>query len=119
MYHYKTMYPLFVLGSLGVTIALAWVTYQSGRLLRSVPITENLLLGPVENVVKAVLVFICIGLGFLSGLPYAQLGWNFDNALRDAGLGIVVGMLSRTLVNALTLLAISKWGKDIYSPGVK
>ncbi|HEX8228021.1 MAG TPA: CPBP family intramembrane glutamic endopeptidase [Chloroflexia bacterium] len=112
------MYSLFVLGSLGVTIALAWATYQSGRLLRSVPVTENLLLAPVENVVKAVLVFICIGLGFLSGLPYAQLGWNFDNSLRDAGLGIVVGMLSQTLVNALTLLAIRKWGKDIYSPVV-
>ncbi len=112
------MYPLFVLGSLGVTIALAWATYQSGRLLRSVPVTENLLLAPVENVVKAVLVFICIGLGFLSGLPYTQLGWNFDNALRDAGLGIVVGMLSQTLVNALTLLAIRKWGKEIYSPVV-
>lgn len=112
------MYPLFVLGALGITIALAWATYQSGRLLRSVPITENLLLAPVENVVKAVLVLICIGLGFVSGVAYAQLGWTFDNALRDIGLGIVVGMLSQFLVNTLTLLAIRKWGKDIYSPVV-
>ena len=30
------MYPLFVFGSLGLTVGLAWATYQSGRLLRAV-----------------------------------------------------------------------------------
>ena len=63
------MYPLFVFGSLGMTVALAWATYQSGRLLRAIPVRENLLLAPVENMVKGVLVLICIGLGLMSGVP--------------------------------------------------
>ena len=54
------MYPLFVFGSLGLTMGLAWATYQSGRLLRAVPVRENLLLAPVENIVKGVLVLLCM-----------------------------------------------------------
>src|SRR5436190_2138905 len=86
------MYPLFVFGSLGLTVALAWATYQSGRLLRSIPVRENLLLAPVENMVKAILVLLCIGLGALSGAPPEQLGWTLDNGWRDLGLGILVGL---------------------------
>ena len=80
------MYPLFVFGSLGLTVGLAWATYQSGRLLRSLPVSENLLLAPVENIVKGVVVLVCIGLGALSGAGPDRLGWTFDNGWRDLGL---------------------------------
>jgi uncharacterized protein len=112
------MYPLFVFGSLGLTVALAWATYQSGRLLRAVPVRENLLLAPVENMVKGVLVLICIGLGALSGAAPERLGWTLNNGWRDLGLGILVGLLTQLLANAVTLLAIKRWGKSIYSPVV-
>ncbi len=110
------MYLLFVFGSLGLTAALAWATYQSGRLLRAVPVRENLLLAPVENIVKAILVLACIALGALSGAPASQLGWTFEHGWRDLGLGIVVGMLTQFLANGVTLAAINVWGKEIYSP---
>jgi membrane protease YdiL (CAAX protease family) len=112
------MYLLFVFGSLGLTAALAWATYQSGRLLRAVPVRENLLLSPVENMVKVLLVLACIALGVSSGATAAQLGWTFEFGWRDMGLGIIVGMLTQFLANAVTLGAINIWGKEIYSPTV-
>jgi membrane protease YdiL (CAAX protease family) len=112
------MYALFVFGSLGLTVALAWATYQSGRLLRALPVRENLLLAPIENVVKAVLVVICIGLGILSGASTSQLGWTLDNVWRDIGLGLILGLVTQLVANALTTLAIKIWGKEIYSPAV-
>ena len=112
------MYPLFVFGSLGLTAALAWATYQSGRLLRAVPVRENLLLAPVENMVKGLLVFACIGLGALSGASPEQLGWTIRNGWRDLGLGLLLGLLTQLLANGLTLAAIKIWGKAIYSPVV-
>lgn len=112
------MFPVFVFGSLGLTVALAWATYQSGRLLRSVPVTENLLLAPVENMVKGAIVLICIGLGVLSGATPSQLGWTLTNGWRDLGLGLLLGLATQLAANALTLGAIKVWGKTIYSPVV-
>ncbi len=112
------MYLLFVLGSLGLTATLAWATYQSGRLLRSVHVSENLLLAPVENIVKVVLVMACVALGIWSGATPGQLGWTFEHGWRDLGFGIVVGMVTQFLANGVTLAAINVWGKEIYSPVV-
>src|SRR4051794_1743375 len=104
------MYPLFVFGSLGLTVGLAWVTYQSGRLLRAIPVQENLLLAPVENMVKGLIVLLCIGLGVVSGAPPARLGWTLDNVWRDIGLGILLGLGTQLAANGITNLAIKIWG---------
>jgi membrane protease YdiL (CAAX protease family) len=112
------MYPLFVFGSLGLTVGLAWATYQSGRLLRVLPVSENLLLAPVENIVKGVVVLLCIGLGALSGVPAGRLGWTLDNGWRDLGLGLILGLGTQLAANGMTTLAIKVWGKGIYSPVV-
>ena len=112
------MFPLFVFGSLALTAGLAWATYQSGKLLRSIPVKENLLLAPVENAVKGVLVLACIGLALLSGAPPERLGWTIENGWRDVGLGIIVGLLTQLAANQVTVFAINRWGKEIYSPVV-
>lgn len=112
------MYIFFVFGSLCLTVALAWATYQSGRLLRAVPVRENLLLAPVENMVKVVLIVLCLLLGAMSGVPAERLGWTLEHGWRDLGLGIAVGMITQLLANAVTLWAIRVWGKEIYSPVV-
>jgi membrane protease YdiL (CAAX protease family) len=112
------MYPFFVFGSLGLTAALAWATYQSGRLLRSVPVKENLLLAPVENIVKGIVVVMCVGLGIASGATPERLGWTLQNGWRDLGLGLLLGLLTQLVANGLTLGAIKVWGKGIYSPVV-
>src|SRR5437762_5545865 len=108
------MYPLFVFGSLGLTAALGWATYQSGRLLRVVPVSENLLLAPVENIVKGIVVALCVGLGVLSGASPERLGWTLQNGWRDLGLGLLLGLLTQLAANGLTLAAIKVWGKGIY-----
>jgi membrane protease YdiL (CAAX protease family) len=112
------MYTIFVIGSMGLTVALSWATYKSGRLLRAVPIRENLLLAPVENMVKGILVLLCIGLGVLSGAGPSRLGWTLDNGWRDLALGILAGLFTQLVANGFTNFAIKKWGKDIYSPVV-
>ncbi|MFL5732730.1 MAG: CPBP family intramembrane glutamic endopeptidase [Chloroflexia bacterium] len=101
-----------------MTVGLAWVTYQSGRILRALPVSENLLLAPVENMVKGIVVLLCIGLGALSGVPFKQLGWTLDNVGRDVGLGLILGLATQLVANGATTLAIKVWGKQIYSPVV-
>jgi membrane protease YdiL (CAAX protease family) len=83
-----------------------------------VPVRENLLLAPIENVVKAALVLLCVGLGILSGASAAQLGWGVENGWRDIGLGLILGLVTQVAANAVTLWAIKVWGKEIYSPVV-
>ena len=110
------MFELFAAGTLLLLAGLAWATYQSGRLLRSIPIHENLLLAPVENAGKALLVVICAGLGLLSGLRPAALGWTSAAPTRDLALGLVTGLAVQVVANAATLWAIGRFGKQIYSP---
>jgi membrane protease YdiL (CAAX protease family) len=112
------MFLLFVLGSLTLLAGLAWATYQSGRLLRSIPLRENLLLAPVENGVKLALVGLCVGLGLLSGVAPAHLGWTLEHPSRDLAIGLAVGLVVPFAVNRLTLWAIARWGKGVYSPVV-
>src|SRR5689334_14051615 len=112
------MFFIFIAGSLTVLAGLSWATYQSGRLLRSIPLRENLLLAPVENVVKVALVGLCVGLGLISGLPPARLGWTLDDPTRNLALGLGVGLVAQILANAITLWAIARFGKAVYSPVV-
>ncbi len=112
------MFLLFVLGSLTLLAGLAWATYQSGRLLRSIPLRENLLLAPIENVVKLALVGLCLGLGLLSGVAPARLGWTVEHPTRDLALGLALGLVIPFALNRLTLWAIGRWGKGVYSPVV-
>ena len=112
------MFYVFVFGSLLVLAGLAWATYLSGRLLRAIPLHENLLLAPVENVVKAGLVGLCIGLGLVSGLPPARLGWTLENPARDLAIGLAVGLVAQVVVNRLTFWVVERFGKAVYSPVV-
>ncbi|HUS17740.1 MAG TPA: CPBP family intramembrane glutamic endopeptidase [Chloroflexia bacterium] len=109
---------LFLLGSAALLVVLAWVTYQSGRLLRSVPVRENLLLAPVENAVKAGIIALCAGLAVLSGLPPAQFGWTLDHPSQDIAVGILAGLGTQVAVNLVTHWAIRRYGKGVYSPVV-
>ncbi|HMA33088.1 MAG TPA: CPBP family intramembrane glutamic endopeptidase [Chloroflexia bacterium] len=112
------MLVVFVVGAVALLAVLAWVTYQSGRLLRAVPMQENLLLAPVENGVKAAVIALCLGLAAISGLPPAQFGWSLAHPGQDMAAGILFGLTAQTLVNLITHWAIGHFGKGVYSPVV-
>ncbi|MDQ2807728.1 MAG: CPBP family intramembrane metalloprotease [Chloroflexota bacterium] len=112
------MPAVFILGSLLLLVALAWVTYQSGKLLRALPLRENLLLAPLENAVKAAIITVCAGLAAISGLPPAQFGWTVGHPAADLGAAILFAVTVQVTVNALTRWAIRRFGKAVYSPVV-
>lgn len=109
---------IFVLGSLLVLAGLGWATYESSKLLRLVPVHENLLLAPVENVVKVALILLCLGLAAISGLAPGQFGWSFAHPGQDMAVGVVTGLSAQLAVNLVTHLAIARFGKRVYSPVV-
>ncbi len=112
------MPAVFILGSLLLLAGLAWVTYQSGKLLRALPVGENLLLAPLENAVKAAIVAVCAGLAAISGLPPTQFGWQAPHLAADMGAAILFAVAVQVIVNALTRWAIRRFGKTVYSPVV-
>lgn len=107
---------LFVVGTLLLLFVLAWGTFQSAQILREIPVDFNLLLLPSENLVRVLLIGVCLGLGQVSGISYAQLGWiSFDPA-RDLASGLIIGGVVAMAIPPLTHLAVARWGSQIYSP---
>ena len=85
-------YWVFVFLTLGLTAAVSVATYRSSQLLRRWQPDRNLLLLFSENVIRLLLIALCIGLGWLSGLPPAQLGWAFAEWQSDLIRGLVWGV---------------------------
>lgn len=86
-----TNYGLFVLLTLSLLGFIGYSTYQTARLLRTWQPDRNLLLMPAENLVRLVLIALCVALGLLSGLRAAQLGWVTTNWLGQSGWGLLWG----------------------------
>jgi membrane protease YdiL (CAAX protease family) len=101
-----------------LTAFLAWMTYQSNLLLKRFQPDFNLLLSPLETIVRVILVGVCLLLAWLTGLPAAQLGLSMVNPLSSIGLGLAVGIVIQVVVNLLTLEAINFFGRHIYSTQV-
>lgn len=107
---------VFVVGTLLILAFLAWGTYRSAQVLRYVPASLNLLLLPSENIMRLVLIGVCIGLGDVSGLPHNLLGWRVGNLPADVGIGLMAGLLVAVTVPPLTQVAVRSFGKQVYSP---
>lgn len=112
------MLIIFVAGTLLILLLLGFATYQSGKLLRSIPLRENLLLAPIENVVKGALVLVCTGLALASGLPARQFGWPPAQPLSELAIGLVAGIITQLLLSLITPWAIGRFGKGVYSISV-
>ena len=87
-------------------------------MLRAIPVRENLLLAPTENLVKVALIAICAALAAVSGLPPAQFGWAFPQPGAEVAAGILFGLVAQGLANVITLWAVRRYGKGVYSPVV-
>ncbi|MCY3992059.1 MAG: CPBP family intramembrane metalloprotease [Caldilineaceae bacterium] len=83
-------YALFAGLTLLITAIVGYGSYTTARLLRHWQPQENLLLLPAENVLRGIILVICLLLGRGSGLPPETLGWQFT----DAGSQIVTGALA-------------------------
>ena len=84
-------YWLFVFLLAGLLGFISYGTYTTARLLRSWQPDRNLLLLPAENGVRLLLIGLCVGLGWLSGLTRQQLGWTTTDWLAQVGWGIICG----------------------------
>ena len=83
-------YALFAGLTLLITAIVGYGSYKTARLLRHWQPQENLLLLPAENVLRGIILVICLLLGRGSGLPAETLGWQVS----DAGSQIVTGALA-------------------------
>lgn len=101
-----------------LTALLAWVTYRSHLLLKQFRPDFNLLLSPIESAARLVLVGVCLGLAWWSGLPPAQLGLAPASPLRDILLGLMIGLIVQIVINLVTTWSIKNFGRHIYSPQV-
>lgn len=106
------------LATILLTLLLAWVTYRSHLLLKKFQPPFNLLLSPPESLLRLLLVGLCLGLAWLSGLPAARFGLLSPQPLQSIGLGLGVGLVAQMTVSGLTYWAIQRFGRKIYSPVV-
>jgi membrane protease YdiL (CAAX protease family) len=109
---------LFVVGTLFILVLLAWITFQSAVYLRKIQPTFNLLLLPAENLLRLVLIAVCIGLAQSSGQPYARFGFDAAEPARDVVVGFVAGILVALALPPITRVAIARFGAQVYSPVV-
>lgn len=106
----------FFIGTLLLLAFLAWGTWRTARLLREFTPDFNILLLPLENVMRLGLIGACFWLGWQSELAFAQLGWQSVNVPRDLLAGFFVGIGCALMVPPLTHWAIARFGASVYSP---
>lgn len=107
---------IFVVGTLVLLAMISWATYRTAQVLADFPPAVNLLLLPSENLVRIVLIGLCIGLARVSGLPPMQFGWAPARPALDIATGCMVGLLVALPLPHLTRIAVERFGKQIYSP---
>lgn len=109
-------YWLFAAATLAVVGFMAYATYRSARLLDIWPKDQNPLLHPAENVFRLVLILLCFGLGRISTLPPAQLGWRWTASPVEIGIGIGAGLGLAMIYYWGTRRIVARTGDRFYSP---
>jgi len=111
-------YWLFVLGSLLLTAFISYGTFATARLLTRWRPDHNLLVSPMENLVRLVIILICLGLGRLSGLSAGALGWQFHAPGRQLLWGGVIGFGMGLVIYHSTRWVLRWTGQRFYSTTV-
>jgi membrane protease YdiL (CAAX protease family) len=107
--------PLLFFGFLVLLmVGLGAATLQSGRILRRITPPHNLLLGAPDNLLRLLLIALCLWLGIGPGPGIKALGWSLDHFLRDASLGALVGLLLAPPLQWLSTAAVRRWGSEVY-----
>lgn len=106
---------LFTILTFALVAFLSYGTYATARLLRSWRPDRNLLLLPAENLLRLVLITLCIILGYLSGVPLAQLGWVFPAVGQQLLWGTVYGFGLALFFYLSTKWLVKVTGQRFYS----
>lgn len=106
---------LFTILTFALVAFLSYGTYATARLLRSWRPDRNLLLLPAENLLRLVLITLCIILGYLSGVPLAQLGWVFPAVGQQLLWGTVYGIGLALFFYLSTKWLVKVTGQRFYS----
>jgi membrane protease YdiL (CAAX protease family) len=108
-------YWLFAGGVLLLTFFIGYTTFATAQLLQTWWPEQNLLLMPLENVVRLGMIGLCIGLGWLSGLSRVQLGWQAPQPLRQLLWGLLLGLAIGLFFFFTTDWLIRLTGQRFYS----
>jgi membrane protease YdiL (CAAX protease family) len=108
-------YAIFLILILGLTAFIGYGTYATARLLKTWQPDRNLLLMPEENLVRVVILLVAIGLGYLSGVDPARLGWQAPQPFTQLWVGIGVGMALALLFYYVTRQIVRRSGERFYS----
>ena len=111
-------YLLFVCLTLFLTAFLGYGTYNTAKLLRTWTPDRNLLLLPGETIVRLILIGVCIGLGILSGLAPATLGWTAPDLDRQILWGMGWGVVVAGIFTITTRWLTAATGRRFYSDTV-
>lgn len=95
---------------------IAWMTWQSNRLLKELRLDFNILLSVPEALSRVSMVLVCLILAWLTGLSAETLGFSVTNWVWSVSVGMAVGIAIQAGVNLVTIQAIRRVGKHIYSP---
>lgn len=106
---------LFALLTLALVAFIGYGTYATARLLRTWRPDRNLLLLPAENLLRLVLIGVCIILGILSGLPPSQLGWSLASIGQQVLWGVVWGAALALFFYGTTQWLVRATGQRYYS----
>jgi membrane protease YdiL (CAAX protease family) len=104
------IYAAFVAGLLALG---AFGSYRAGLILQQQAPPANLLLNPLDNLLRLVLVGLCFLVGARLGPGPSALGWSLDRLPRDLAVGLAAGLALALLLNALGRLAVRRWGEQI------
>jgi membrane protease YdiL (CAAX protease family) len=108
-------YLLFVVLTLVLTGWISYNTYLTARMLRTWRPETNPLLHPLETAVRLVMILACIGLGWMSGLDAAVLGWTTAHAWAQVGWGVLAGSVLGMVFLLATRWMVRRTGQRYYS----
>lgn len=106
---------LFLLLTLALVVFIGYGTYATARLLRTWRPDRNLLLLPAENLLRLVLIGVCIILGYLSGVPLTALGWRFPQVEQQLFWGVGWGVALALFFYGSTQWLVRTTGQRFYS----